>query len=76
MTAERIKLVPKSRWARTFLRDRLENCPWVYVNSRRLQWHVCNYDLGVKFYITPDRTDPNWEIYRRGRNPNGVKNVI
>lgn len=75
MTAERIKLVPKSRWARTFLRDRLENCPWVYVNSRRLQWHVCNYDLGVKFYITPDDTDPNWEIYRRGRNPNGVNNV-
>ena len=51
MTAERIKLVPKSSWARQFLRDRLEGCPWVYINDRRLQWYVCNYDLGVKFYI-------------------------
>ena len=76
MTAERIKLVHMSQWARQFLRDRLEGCPWVYINDRRLQWFVCNYDLGVRFYITPDGTDPNWEIYRRGRNPNGVKNVI
>tara|TARA_B100000287_G_scaffold428289_1_gene479441 strand:+ start:1226 stop:1459 length:234 start_codon:yes stop_codon:yes gene_type:complete len=77
MTAERVKVIPKTQWARQFLRDRLERCPWVYVSDRQgLRWYLCNYDLGVRFYASPV-DDPNWELWRSNSKlvSHGARNV-
>tara|TARA_B000000565_G_C23439196_1_gene243375 strand:+ start:182 stop:361 length:180 start_codon:yes stop_codon:yes gene_type:complete len=58
----RVKLVPKTRWAREYLRNHMRS-PYMFVDDRREQWKVGNPSTGINFWVHPTK-DKNWEVIR------------
>jgi hypothetical protein len=56
----RVKLVPKTRWAREQLRYHMRS-PYMECDERRRLWHVGNATTGINFWVDP-HNDPNWEV--------------
>lgn len=58
----RVKLIPKTRYAREFLRYQMRS-PYMECDERKDKWHLGNPTTGINFWVHPTN-DPNWEIKR------------